>query len=166
MVDGIVLGALPGHAGTLQLVFPSQGHVPAVGSQRAIVVVLGTRAQDLERVRDIALCDLLAGRPVGEDGYVVTKCPAGATGGVIGALTKTPVVTVGTHLGRETNIKYTDTRAKKPCEAFLSYDKTKTASLPVLTVAEDCAVLYTYPGVVQIAHGFDGLNTPQVLPLS
>ncbi len=62
------------------------------------MVVFGTRAQDLQCVRYITLCDFLAGGPVGEDGNVVTKSPAGTTGGIISALTKTPVVTMGTHL--------------------------------------------------------------------
>lgn len=115
-------------------------------------------------MRHITLCDLLAGRPVGEHGNVVTKCPAGATGGVIGALTKTPVVPMGTHLGTETNNKYTDRKDKKLCEAFISYGETNNVSLTSLD--QRIVLLYTHPCVVQIAHGFDGLNTPQVLPLS
>lgn len=63
-------------------------------------------------MRHIALCDLLAGRPVGEDGDVVTQSPAGTAGGVVSALTQTPVVPMGAHLWTETNRKQSEQTKK------------------------------------------------------
>lgn len=102
LVDRVVLGAFARHTRALELPLSPGARVPAVGLQGAVVVVLGACAHQLQGVRHVSLHDLLAGRPVVEDGDVVPQCPAGAAGRGRGPLAQVTELRVGSNLQRET----------------------------------------------------------------
>lgn len=101
LVHGVVLGTFPRHVGALELILSSGRHVPAVWLQGAVVVVFGTGPKQLQGVRDISLHDFLTGRPIVQDGDVVSQRPAGATGSGCGPLAEVTKLGVSPDLRRQ-----------------------------------------------------------------
>jgi hypothetical protein len=98
LVHGVVFGTLARHVGTLELVLPSGRLVPAVWPQGAVLVVLGAGPEQLQRVRDISLNNLLTGRSVIQNGDVIPQGPARAAGDGSGPLAEIAELGVGSDL--------------------------------------------------------------------